>query len=370
MVFLHRFPDFAEDSENLARRCYTHSKETNDYSLHGRVVVLKPLYLVTGAAGHLGSAVVQRLLAHNRDVRAFALPEEPNIPEGITDVCFGDVRDKASLERFFRNPEDTDLVVIHTAGIVTIASVHSDMVYDVNVVGTQNVIDMCRKHNAKTLLYTSSVHAFPETRPNQTIKETERFSPNTVHGLYAKTKAEATRLVLEAGREGLDVRVVHPSGICGPYDNGRGHLTALVTDYCNQRLHASVKGGHDFVDVRDVADGIMACLKTGKPGECYILSNRYYSVDEILNMLQKITGIPRTRLVLPLWLARLGAPFAELYYMALGRPPLFTPYSLRVLSADARYSHQKASDELGYRVRDMHQTLKDTVDWLCLKGRI
>ncbi len=100
------------------------------------------------------------------------------------------------------------------------------------------------------------------------IFEADDFDPAAVHGLYARTKAEAPRLVLAAGQAGLDVSVVHPSGICGPYDCGAGHLTQLFIDYYKGRLTACVAGGYDFVDVRDVADGIIAAAQKGKPGAC------------------------------------------------------------------------------------------------------
>ena len=84
--------------------------------------------------------------------------------------------------------------------------------------------------------------------------------------------------------QGLDAVIVHPSGILGPGDFGQGHLTQMIADYLNGRLVACVKGGYDFVDVRDVADGVIAAAEKGRAGECYILSNRHYEVRELLDM--------------------------------------------------------------------------------------
>ena len=169
---------------------------------------------------------------------------------------------------------------------------------------------------------------------------------------------------------GLDVRVVHPSGICGPYDYGHGHLTQLVQDFCTGRLAAGVDGGYDFVDVRDVAAGILACCERGRPGECYILSGRYCTVRDVLAMLHRITGRRRVRVMLPLWLARAAAPLSEQYYRLLRQPPLYTAYSLYTLSSGARFSHAKAARELGYTTRPFGTTLADTVAWLRRQGRI
>ena len=302
---------------------------------------MKELYLVTGATGHLGNTVAHRLARAGRQVRALVLPGEehaPQLPGGVEAVA-GDVRSPASLEALFAGAEGRDVTVIHCAGIVSIASRFDQNVYDVNVTGTKNVVDACVRRGVKKLVHVSSVHALPEKPGGALVSE-------------------------------LDVRVVHPSGICGPYDYGHGHLTQLVQDFCTGRLAAGVDGGYDFVDVRDVAAGILACCERGRPGECYILSGRYCTVRDVLAMLHRITGRRRVRVMLPLWLARAAAPLSEQYYRLLRQPPLYTAYSLYTLSSGARFSHAKAARELGYTTRPFGTTLADTVAWLRRQGRI
>ena len=216
----------------------------------------------------------------------------------------------------------------------------------------------------------SSVHAIPEKPKGITITETTEFSPDRVVGLYAKTKAEATAYVLDAARQGLNACVVHPSGITGPYDHGRGHITTLVIDYCKRRLTSGINGGYDFVDVRDVANGIIAACDKGRQGECYILSNQFFKISEILDLLHEVTGKRKIKSYLPLWFVNVTAPLAELYYKMLKQPPLFTSYSLYTLNSNALFSHQKATTELGYTTRSMKETLNDTVTWLKENNRI
>lgn len=330
---------------------------------------MEKLYFVTGAAGHLGSVITQQLIKNGKNVRALVMPNENHIPEKA-EIYFGNVCDKSSINPCFENLNGRELVVIHCAGIVSIASKFNQAVFNVNVTGTKNIVDLCREHGASKLVYISSVHAIPE-RPNGiTITEISEFSPDNVVGLYAKTKAEATAYVLDAARQGLNACVIHPSGITGPYDCGRGHITTLVIDYYKRRLTSGVNGGYDFVDVRDVANGVIAACDKGRKGECYILSNKYYEVREILAMLQEITGKSKIRNFLPLWFIKTMAPLAELYYKILKQPPLFTSYSIYTLNSNALFSHEKATAELGYTTRDMNETLSDTVKWLKEKGRI
>jgi len=223
----------------------------------------KQIYIVTGAAGHLGSYVVKELLSQGHEVRAFTLQWE-KIPSYVDENrdhltrYAGDVRYAQSLDQLFENPDDAEFTVIHCAGLIGISLGKDQRLYDVNVGGTQNMIAACKKHHAKRLVYVSSVHAIPILPDGQTMKEISFFSPEKVIGYYAKTKAMATQKVLDAAREGMDALVVHPSGIIGPHAPRSGNMAQMMNSFLQGRFNAIIKGAYDFVDVRDVASGVVA----------------------------------------------------------------------------------------------------------------
>lgn len=329
------------------------------------------VYIITGVFGHLGNTLAGMLLKRGGRVLGLALPDERELPlSGDFTLFRGNVCDKESLRLLFEVAKGKEIIVIHTAGIVTIASKFDAKVHEVNVNGTKNMLFMAKKYNVKKMVHVSSVHAIPTLSQEQTIREIVTFNPDAVTGLYAKTKAEATAAVLKAADEGLPICVVHPSGIIGPNDYGHGHITQLVIDYLKGRLTACVKGGYDFVDVRDVANGILDCAKSGKNGECYILSNRFIPLSELFEQLHFISGRKRLKTVLPLWFARVTAPLAETYYKIRKQPPLYTAYSLYTLQCNANFSHQKATEEFGYKTRPLADTLRDTVAFLKKAGRV
>ena len=334
---------------------------------------MRRIYIITGANGFLGNNIVRKLVKNEEnEVRALVLPEDNvNSLEGLNCKIYkGDVTKKESLSSIFEVPENAELYVIHCAAIVYIKTKYNPKVYEVNVNGTKNVIDKVLEKNAK-LVYANSVHAITEKPNNELITEISNFEPEKVEGQYAKTKAEIANYVLEMVKnKNLNACIVHPSGIIGPNDFGSSHLTQLIIDFANGRLTACVKGGYDFVDVRDVADGIISACDKGKKGECYILSNRYVEIKELLDIISEVRNTKKIRTILPMWLAKLTTPLSEIYYAILKELPLYTKYSLYTLESNSNFSNEKAKKELGFKNRELKETIKDTVTWLKENNRI
>lgn len=330
-------------------------------------------YIVTGANGFLGNNIVRELVKNPQNqVRALvSSPKRAEALKGLNCQVFaGDVTKPETLTQIFAGPMAEPIYVIHCAAVVYIKSKPNPKVYQVNVLGTQNIINQTLKIGAK-LVYVNSVHAIPELPHGETMTEISAYDPTKVEGEYAKSKAEAAALVLEAVKtRGLDACIVQPSGIIGPNDFKTSHLTQLIIDAATGRLKAGVKGGYDFVDVRDVAQGVIAACAKGKSGESYILSGRYITIPELFQMIGRATQQKPIKTFLPLWLAKLTAPLSELYYNMKKQPPLYTKYSLYTLEANAKFSHAKAERELGYRARNPQETIDDTVQWLKEQGRI
>ena len=158
------------------------------------------IYLLTGAAGLLGSNISRQLVDAGKTVRALVLKGDPAaryIPDAVQ-VVYGDLLDRSSLENLFTVPADSEVVVIHSASIVTLDPSPSPKVHAVNVDGTRNVTDLCERYGIRKFIYVSSVHAIPEKTGGRTIKETSRFSASYVKGAYGKSKAEAAAYVKKA----------------------------------------------------------------------------------------------------------------------------------------------------------------------------
>ncbi len=341
------------------------------------------VYIITGANGFLGNNIIRLLNSTDPDARikALVLPDSRlDSLNGLNcEIVPGDITKPETLERCF-SVENRDaherVYVIHCAGVIDIGAKRNPAVTTVDVIGTENVMQatMALGTSLKTkprFIYVSSVHAIPEAPHGQQMSEPSDFDPALVVGQYAKAKAQASHLVLEKMRAGeLEGCIVMPSGIIGPFDFSPENMKRLVIEVAKGKLPACVKGGYDFVDVRDVSQGIISACLNGKNAESYILSNRSVSIKEICDEVCRFVGRPPIRIVLPIEIAKLGAPFCELYYRARKQVPLFTSYALHTLQSNSNFSHQKACDELGYRTRPTQETVFDMMAWLEMTGEL
>ena len=325
--------------------------------------MMNKLYIITGASGHLGSFLIKELIERNCKVRALYLPgEEKEAPDQVESII-GNVLDLESLKSLFDVNGYEETCLIHCAGIVSIATKENPLLYDANVNGTKNIRELPLMNHIDRVIHVSTVHAIKEEKYPEKIKETKDFSKDYVVGAYAKSKAEASRIVLEYADKGLNVSIVHPSGIIGPGDiKGTNHSVSTLKAMYKGTIPCSIKGGYDFVDVRDVVNGILLCEEKGRKGECYILSGHYLTVKQMLIEVNKIRNKKTPDIEIPASIIKVIAPLLENISILFGNnKPLLTPYSFYTLQSNGLFSNEKAKKELGYTVRDISETIKDTI---------
>ncbi len=325
---------------------------------------MKKLYLITGASGHLGYTLLKKLHAQKETIRVLVLPGEEMIVKDYAEVITGNVLDKESLRSFFDVSGYDSVTLIHAAAKISIESKQDDSVWAINVEGTKNVMDLALENKIHRVIYVSSVHAIEEKKYPEIIVEPTYFDKDKVYGQYAKSKAEAARVVLEYAKKGLPVSIVHPSGIIGPNDIfNRNHSVLTLKAMYKGTIPVATSGGYDFVDVRDVVDGILACEEKGRVGECYLLTGEFISVKDMLNTILALKNKKERNIIFPTAIAKVFAPLAEFFHGKLGNgKPILTKYSLYTLSSNVHFSHAKAEKELGYHPRDIKESIRDSID--------
>lgn len=332
------------------------------------------MYLVTGAAGFLGGTVCRQLVERGDKVRAFVLPNDKAmkyVPKEA-EIVEGNLCDMGSIERFFTVPEGIETIVLHIASIVTVDPGYNQVVMDVNVGGTQNIIQQCLAHpECKKLVYCSSTGAIPEKDKGYKIKEVNKFEPDKVLGCYSQSKALASQAVLDAVEQhGLNACIVHPSGILGPEDFAIGETTGTLIKIINGELPAGIDGSFNLCDVRDLANGVIQASARGKAGNCYILGNEEVSFREFANLVAEESGCQKIKMFLPLKMAGLLAKIMEKKAAKKNEQPMMTSFSIYNLARNNCFDSTKAQKELGYSTRSYRATIQDEVQWLKDTGKI
>lgn len=333
------------------------------------------IYLLTGAAGFLGSNICAQLLAEGKKVRALVLRGDKSvkfIPEQV-EVVLGDLTDINSLDAFFTVPEGAASVIIHCASMVTVDPQYSDKLMAVNVTGTRNIITKVLNHpECEKMVYVSSTGAIPELPHGTRIKEVDKFDPcdpAKVVGAYSQSKAKATQMVLDAVRVmGLRACVVHPSGILGPNDHAIGETTGTVLQIIKGEMPMGMQGSFNLCDVRDLAAGTIAAVDKGRIGECYILANETVTLKEMCDMINAECDSKKIKFFLPLNLAGKIAQGLEKQAEKTGKKPLLTTFSVYNLARNNEFDYTKAQQELGYTTRPYQETIRDMVQWMKDEG--
>jgi len=326
------------------------------------------LVVVTGATGHIGNALVRELLARGEPVRAVLHSRKhEQALEGLpVERVTLDIRNPAQVEEALQGAT----LAFHLAGMISISPGTTRTTYRINVNGTRNVIQACRKNRVQRLVYASSVDALVEPPKGTRLDEQSGLDPSRVMGGYARSKARATLKVLEAARDGLDAVVVYPSAVVGPFDFKPSQMGQLILDFARRRLPAYLDGAYNFVDVRDVASGLLLAAEKGATGGGYLLTGSTITVPGLMVLLAELAGVPAPWLKLPFWLARFLALFSPAYYALTRTRPLFTSYSIRVLQHNCEMTNAKACRELGYSSRPLRETLVDSIAWFRQSGRL
>ncbi len=317
------------------------------------------LTLVTGAAGHVGANLVRELLARGRTVRVLVKSDTRGFDGLPVERVTGDITKPETLEPAFAGVS----VCFHTAAFISVDGRDHKDLYRVNIEGTRNIVNACRKAGAR-LIHFSSIHALSEFPLDQPVDESRPLAIEDGTLAYSRTKAVGEKVVLDAVAEGLDAVILNPTGIVGPHDYKLSHMGETVRDLAARKLPALIPGAYDFVDVRDVVAGALAAEARGKTGERYVVSGHYVTVRELAESVHRVTGARPPKLTCPMWLARMVAPPVTWFSLMAGVRPKFTSSSLAVLRSNGRTTCAKARADLGYEPRPLDETVSATVEWL------
>lgn len=304
-------------------------------------------FLVTGASGSLGKATVKRLRAEGHRVRVFQrrIPERPEdgTGDGI-EYCFGNLGDPVAVDRAVAGAE----IVIHCGAAMKGGwPEHRGG----TVVGTQNVIDACKKHKVKQLVHISSMSVidWAGSAGNGPVSETANLEPRPdERGAYTRAKLEAEQHVAAAAAAGLPAVILRPGQIFG---GGIPLINGAVARNAGGRWLVLGDGKLELplVYIDDVVDAIMAAIarKLTHGEVIQIIDPEHLTQEDVLGL----AGGARPVLRVPRPIVFALGKLSEVPLGALGRPSPIAVYRLKSALARLHYDSDRAAQILGWRPR-------------------
>ena len=309
--------------------------------------------LVTGGSGFLGQALCQALLAEGHDVSSFQRSYSPALEAMGVRQYLGALHDVSKLHEALQGQD----AVLHNAAKASGWGVWQDF-YQSNVLGTQCVIDGCRKFSIKHLVYTSTPSVVHQGR-KPVSGGNEHNTPYATHfsAHYARSKKLAEQAVLTANSESLQCVALRPRLIWGPGDTQL--LPRLVARAKAGRLRF-IGNGQNSMDCSYIDNVVSAHLlalqnltsQANCAGKVYFISNREpMPIADIVNGLLAAADAPLVKKSVPFWLAYTIGMLCEAVWriLNLSSEPPMTRFLAEQLSTEHWYDCSAAERDFGYR---------------------
>jgi dihydroflavonol-4-reductase len=321
--------------------------------------------LVTGATGLVGNNVVRQLLGRNVGVRVLVRPESPVGDTALAGLAVDRVAGGLGNEQELDRAVDGVSCVIHSAAFVHCGWRHAAEMREVNVEGTRRLARAARRAGAR-MVHVSSVDAIGLRADGQPADE-ETTPGGMPECPYVVTKREAEAALRGEIDRGLDATIVNPVYMLGPWDWKPSSGRMLLEVGAGKGLFAP-PGGNDFVDVRDVAAGILAAAERGQTGRRYILGGHGLSYIEAWRVMARVTGRMQPLGIAPRPFVRLAGRVGDLMAVFRAREPDVNSAATTMSMLEHNFSCQRAREELGYQFRPLEDTVQDAWDWFVARG--
>lgn len=314
---------------------------------------------VTGANGHLGSTLVRLLIEKGFSVRGLIHVNKNALKEIPIELYEGDICDAEIIDAFCK---DLDIIV-HCAGFIGIEKNLSETTFEINVEGTKNLVGACLKNKIKKLVHVSSIQAF-KVNGKDIIDENSEIATSLCDS-YSYSKQLGEQEIRKGIDKGLQACIVNPTSIIGPYDFNPGAQSVAILKIANRRIPALIKAGFDWVDVRDVAEGILGAIHKGQTNANYLLSGHWKTFKEVSSEINSWNNQSPIKVYFPIAFAEFGAVFQELWSKLSGQPPLLTREAMQfVRNTPRNISNQFAKETIDYQARPFEETIMDTLNWM------
>lgn len=324
--------------------------------------------LITGAAGFIGSSLVEHLLKDGQSSETLRLLVAPwdnldNLPQNIFEIVICDIRDKKLVDKAMRGID----TVYHLAAKTVKRGGTYEYYKDTNVNGTENLLEAAGKHQVKKFIYFSSISVFGLPAWSGDIKGCNETWPKNFSEPYGRTKYESEKLVINASKKfGLDYIILRPTTVYGPKDKAGIFQLFKVIKEGHFIFIGNARNKMDYVYVGDIVKAARMAEKSSISNEDFIIGGGkpIQQIELVASICKSIhKDIPKIYIpkYLALPLSKIIVQICNLFDIK----PLLFPERVKILTTDCYFDIQKAKNVLGYRPEySIHQGAYLTADWL------
>ena len=261
-------------------------------------------------------------------------------------------------------------MIIHSAAMISIGLDSYDKVYDVNFVGTRNLIEASIKEKVKKFIFISTVNAFNKKPTDKKFDETRELVRKG--NAYDMTKALAQDLVLNT--KGIDSISINPTSVLGKNDFKPSRLGKIIKGVYSGKLPFLVDGGLDIIDVEDLSKAIYNSIRRGKDGEAYLVSGKWRSFKEVYDIIRPLQEKKSKVFFFPRVLVEMSLPLLSIFPVGIlkkaaqinGRffPGLenMTKEAIEnIINFPKTIDNSKAKRDLGLKISSLKKTIKESI---------
>jgi dihydroflavonol-4-reductase len=320
---------------------------------------------VTGGTGFVGLNLIKELMIRGWDVTALHRPSSDLkfLKRFRPKLVVGAITDPTSLLAAI--PQGTD-TIFHVAGNTSMwRKGDAEQTRD-NVEGTYNVVEAALARGVRRLVVTSSISAYGSVS-GEVTEQTPSVAANSRIN-YQKSKWQAQEIARAAVSRGLEVVIMQPGAIIGPYDVGTwSRIFIMVRD---GKLPGVPASGLTFTHVRECVAAHIVAADKGENGGQYLLGGENRTMLDLVREVSSLLGKPAPQKEISPTLLRAVAVVGDFVSNFTGKQPAITREMVATISKNATVTSAKAQRELGYRIIGLKDMVKDCYDWMVAEGRI
>lgn len=329
------------------------------------------LAAVSGASGFIGSAVIRKLVADGRRVRALVEPSAPTknldaFPPAQVERVTVDVCDHDGMRRALAGCS----AYYHLAAIYRMWTPDPRLIYKVNLEGTTASLLAAQAEGVERVIYTSSIAAVGLRPDNVPSDESVEFNLHDIANEYILTKMLSERIALNFAKA-MPIVVVNPAFPFGPGDVAPTPTGKIILALLRGEVPGVGEGGFCVIDVDDVAAAHVAAETRGRVGERYILGDHNVTFKAFCELVGEVAGVRPPTLYIPPRIGRGVALGMQLWSeLVTHTEPMATYKGIQYMQRHAWFDPGKARRELGLGSRPLRATIERAVRYFRESGMV